>query len=87
MEGEMNRKEAFEKALEKWRQDVGSRRDETQWFYEQAKANECARIILAEELQRAMNLLSALGKKDGWSIRLSSRGFHRKRDSGYESTK
>ncbi len=37
-------------ALEKWRRDVGAHRDESQWFYEQAEANECARIILAEQV-------------------------------------
>ena len=37
--------------LNRWRRLVGARRDESLWFYEQAEANECARIILIEYVE------------------------------------
>lgn len=53
-------------AMKRWEQLVGRRKNETQWFYEQAKANECSRIILSEciaELEAEIRALKSKGKK------------------------
>lgn len=59
----MSRKDRSQE-LERWRKEVGERREESQWFYEQAEANEAARIILAEYVEELKAEIEKLRRKN-----------------------
>ena len=50
-------------AIEKWHREVGARRDETEWFYKQAEANECARIVLCQHVGDLLSKIERLEAK------------------------